>query len=765
MPKKSYKNQELIGEDFSNQDLQGADFSDAVLVGANFSGSVLCGANFSGANFSEVEVNNSGELTGANFSNANIRGTNFSDTILIGATFNGAKAGLQSHWGAGLTCCSVMAAALSGLITAYASMFIAIFIFSAENYGMAGTFFSIFTLFLLFYFPFNAGRSSKRLELSLVALAFSTIAIVVVAALPKSLSLIAALAVFQLFSLAGSVAGVTLWSLALATVISVLGKLAAVIAVVIGAFPGVILGALLGLQGTAENLKPIALGIDLALSLLLFFSSFHIGNQILSGNEKYALLRTMVLFLSTRGGTSFKGANLTDSNFTRASLKHTDLTRANLTRTFWRHAKALNYALVTGSYLDSPKIQKLVVEGKTEDGNKNFEHQNLQGLNLQSGNLQEISFMGSNLSKANLRNADLLNANLKQTQLYGAYLTAARLTGACIEDWGISPETLLEEIKCDYVFMRQTTKDKNDPWRKPDNWGDIFQEGDFSDFIAPIITTLDAYNPRKRDLSELDRTFKPLDFYHYGGIDPKAVVIAIKQLQEEYPEANLEIVALYGPGKNKIRIEAKVSDEADASNLNAEYQAKYQQNKLSPSSSLQSLLAKIEEKDDQIKWLRETITNVRGDRYYIERVHGFESKMSEIKVDSGGGSVSGIVGDIRDVKGVVNLGEIQGAVTNSIGGLPESPIDKPGLKELLTKLKEAIDSETDLSPEDKVEALEQVKILAEAGKKPDDGVLRKTAKTAVKVLKGTVASLPDAAKLAEACGKLLPIIISLLALS
>jgi len=83
----------------------------------------------------------------------------------------------------------------------------------------------------------------------------------------------------------------------------------------------------------------------------------------------------------------------------------------------------------------------------------------------------------------------------------------------------------------------------------------------------------------------------------------------------------------------------------------------------------------------------------------------------------------------------------------------------------LTKLKEAIESEAALSPEDKAEALEQVKALAEAGKKPEDGLLRKTAKTAVKILKGTVASLPDTAKLAEACSKLLPIIISLLALT
>jgi len=57
--------------------------------------------------------------------------------------------------------------------------------------------------------------------------------------------------------------------------------------------------------------------------------------------------------------------------------------------------------------------------------------------------------------------------------------------------------------------------------------------------------------------------------------------------------------------------------------------------------------------------------------------------------------------------------------------------------------------------EDKADALEEVKTLAEAAQDPEkQGLGRK----AIKLLKGTAASLPDAAKLAEACSKLLPLI-------
>ncbi len=76
----------------------------------------------------------------------------------------------------------------------------------------------------------------------------------------------------------------------------------------------------------------------------------------------------------------------------------------------------------------------------------------------------------------------------------------------------------------------------------------------------------------------------------------------------------------------------------------------------------------------------------------------------------------------------------------------------------------AIEADTNLSEEDKAEALEQVKALAEAGKNPKEGAMQKAAKTAMKILKGTISSLPSAATLVEECGKLLPLISGFLGL-
>jgi hypothetical protein len=120
----------------------------------------------------------------------------------------------------------------------------------------------------------------------------------------------------------------------------------------------------------------------------------------------------------------------------------------------------------------------------------------------------------------------------------------------------------------------------------------------------------------------------------------------------------------------------------------------------------------------------------------------------------------------RDINQSTLNSDISGTVTNTINQLPASTqSDQPGLKELLTELQTAIEAETDLSDDDKAEALEQVKTLAEVGKNPQESTMQKAGKTAMKILKGTIAGLPTTATLLEACSKLLPMIAKLLPLA
>ena len=105
---------------------------------------------------------------------------------------------------------------------------------------------------------------------------------------------------------------------------------------------------------------------------------------------------------------------------------------------------------------------------------------------------------------------------------------------------------------------------------------------------------------------------------------------------------------------------------------------------------------------------------------------------------------------------------VSGTVIKTIGQLQESDTSEAlKLAGLLKELQAAIESEADLTPDDKAEALEQVKILAEEGQKPKEGAMQKAAKRAITMLKGTISVLPTTASLLEACSKLLPLITKL----
>lgn len=122
---------------------------------------------------------------------------------------------------------------------------------------------------------------------------------------------------------------------------------------------------------------------------------------------------------------------------------------------------------------------------------------------------------------------------------------------------------------------------------------------------------------------------------------------------------------------------------------------------------------------------------------------------------------------IRDINnsGVLNLGEIIGDVNNTINQIPESQDSKnKELKTLLQELNTAIETENSLDNDEKVEAANQVKKIAEASQEPENESLQIKAKRAVSVLEIIAKGLEPASKLAKACQKTLPIIINFLGL-
>jgi hypothetical protein len=121
--------------------------------------------------------------------------------------------------------------------------------------------------------------------------------------------------------------------------------------------------------------------------------------------------------------------------------------------------------------------------------------------------------------------------------------------------------------------------------------------------------------------------------------------------------------------------------------------------------------------------------------------------------------------NIKAINSVVNLRDISGEVSSTINQL-SSPTDanQPNIKDLLNQLQTVIEAETNLDNDDKAQALEQVKRIAEAAKNPQDNAMQKMAKAAKNTLTGIITGLPTATKLVEEVNKLLPIILKIFGL-
>jgi len=693
-------------------------------------------------------------LAGADFRYADIRGADFNNAILVGANFSNARAGLPNLWTVGLVALALILSLFAGLISAYAGAFIGDLLSDSTD---GTSFFGIVSLIGLAIFLMVIIWQGLGATLATLAEIVAACLIAALAFFPNNQPGLLIGAVFTTLALAGAIAGVINMAVAVAVGRIMALPKARVLTGFLGLLGGV-LGVLLGVK--EEEAFPVAGLVGLAAIAVGVYT----GWQAIAGDKKYRIICSLAIAMVAKAGTSFRGANLTDADLTQTTLKSVDFRKAILTRTCWFQTQNLDQARVRGTYLEDARVRQLVV---TKDGHEqNFDNLNLRGLNLQEANLQDASFINTDLSEATLQKANLSGAKLAQSQLYQAILTEACLTGAYIENWGISTETRLDGIKCEYIYMQLPTKDDPDPCRKPDNRNETFKDGDFADFIAPIIKTLDLYQTQNIDMRQIGRKFKTLDLFHHEGIDPTAAAIAVIQLAEHHPDAELEVVALEGRGRDKIRLQVKVAGDANRSQLSTEYFEKYSEIKSLPYSDLQTMLVGIAEKEERIRSLENLLENaLQSPKFYVETQYSqgdmiMSQSKGNISISGTQGSVSGVAGagDNLSMTGVA-MGEISGNVTNTISQLPDSPEpDKPGIKELLTELQAAIEADPNLDEEDKAEALEQVQAIAQAGQKPEDGAMQKMAKNSMKFLKGTIADLPSTVELVQTCGKLFPLI-------
>ena len=481
--------------------------------------------NFQGANLRGLSFKGE-DLSDADFSFADLRGTNFRGANLTRAKFCGAKAGLQKCW----------------VVVLLASAFVLV---------SMSSFFNLFTsYFILLIFDYLSGWIS----LILIIIFWITF-------IYKEIKNVA---VAEVLTVVGAVASVFATAFTATFTIAVVGAFTAGAL----ALPGAVLPILL---------------------------TTYVAYRAMKGGEKYSLIRSIAIAFAAIGGTSFRYTNLTDADFTNATLKSADFRGASITRTCWKNTIKLDYIRPGETYLKDAKVRELVRTGQGE--NQDFNRLNyLLGINLQEANLTNASFIEANLSSANLQDANLSRAKLVGTFLDQADLTGATLTGAFLEDWGITTTTKLDGIKCDYVYMRLPPDKRPDflklppaeslderVRRKPADEDKNFEEGEFAEFIKPLVNTL--------------------DLYHNQGVDPRIAAYSFEKLQKDHPEAEIKMRSMEVRGENndKLLIRADTTPEADHSVLDKEYFHTYNKLKALSAEQLRAVLA---EREKDIEWYK-----------------------------------------------------------------------------------------------------------------------------------------------------------------
>ena len=706
----------------------------------DYSGQNLRGCSFKGQN-----------LTGANFRKADIRGANFTNAILKDADFTSAKAGLQKRWTIGLLTLSLLLSGLSGFLSLFVSTFVAYF-FNEDTEKTATFIAAIVCLIVILFFCIISIRKSLTAGLITGVVAFAvafTFAVAGALAGAGTGTRAGAFAVAVAGALAVAGAGAVARALAFAGAFAVAGARAgaragAVAVVVAGALAGAKAGAGAGAKAGAVAVA-VAVVVAVAVAFTLF--SAYIGWRSLTRNEKDAWIRSSALAFAATGGTSFRNADLTDADFTDAILRNTDLRKSNLTRTCFYEAKKLDFARVDNLILANRDVLNLLVTGNGRG--KSYADANLKGANLIGADLKEANLKDADITEATFQGACLERANLTLAQAVGTNFTSAQMTGACVEAWNIESTTKLDNVDCRFIYLLEYPKPETDDRERRPSSGD-FQPGEFSKLFEEVLNTV--------------------DLIFRDGIDWKAFVNAFQKVQYQNENTELALQSIENKGDGVVVVKVGVPDGADKEKIHSNFTQNYQ---IALQAVEEKYKAQLQAKDEQIVIYRQTsgemaeiVRLLANKQINVQVDNKVENKNMTNSNDASRKIEIGSVGRDFNASGqALNLGDISGTVTNTINELAASPEpDKPGIKELLTQLQAAIEADTNLPPEDKADALEQVKALAEVGKSPQEGGMQKAGKTAIKILKGTIASLPSATKLVEQCSNLLPLISTFLGL-
>jgi hypothetical protein len=305
------------------------------------------------------------DLTGANFSHSDIRGANFTNAILRNAKFINAKAGLQPYWQAGLFIGSSLLAVASELASAVIGV-IAVVGLTSDNQPL-GIFVGVACLITLVVFcvftirkGLVAALETMFWAMALIVTVYAAAALVIAVAMVVTATGPSAVAIAwtKVGTVGKTVVAVGVIALRLAIVVVLLaaGPLAVAIAwtnagakrttvVPVKATAGRVVGSALvvlplRLSPSGRLVVLIMVGALTGFVAVVRLSDY-VRWRFLAGDAKHSFVWKVAIALAAMGGTKFGRADLTDADFTEATLENTDFRGATLTGICWFQSKRL----------------------------------------------------------------------------------------------------------------------------------------------------------------------------------------------------------------------------------------------------------------------------------------------------------------------------------------------------------------------------------------------------------------------------------------
>jgi uncharacterized protein YjbI with pentapeptide repeats len=392
----------------------------------------------------------------------------------------------------------------------------------------------------------------------------------------------------------------------------------------------------IGCSPVGSGIKLIGFDFSRANLSGSFFSMLNLEEANLSGADlANATLCWGNLSRANLQGANLKKVNLNEANLARADLTNADLKEAQLAKANFKGAilrgADLSEAILHNAIFSRPKSAKISNTGLSEAYNRaslrgaKFNGASLNGADLSGADLSEADFSEAWLIEADLKDADLSEAKLIKTQLWGADLRSAFLintdlsgancsgaklsaayfiganlieadltmteavatdfkqailTGACIEDWKINSQTKLDNVNCDYVYLKRCQKERRPRSR-------TFAVGEFTKLFQKALETV--------------------DIVFLDGIEWKAFLVSFLELKAQTGSDDISIQSFENRnGAFIVRINVPI--DADKAEIERSIEEKYQ------------LVLKAQEKE--ISFLREEVTFKRGENTKLIRIIG-----------------------------------------------------------------------------------------------------------------------------------------------